>query len=101
MGQFAQHLAVTFSFLTSDGQKREETGMLVNGGQELVVHGAYSYTGPDNRLYLVEYVADRNGFRPKIMIVVADKAEEDLPVRFAGGVPDSGIRPDLLKSLLG
>lgn len=87
------------SFHTSDGQKREETGILLNGGQELLVRGSYSYTGPDNKVYMVEYVADRNGFHPKVTII---EGEEEFPaITLAGFDPDSNIRTHALKSLLG
>lgn len=88
------------SFHTSDGQKREETGILINGGQELLVRGSYSYTGTDNKVYMVEYVADRNGFHPKVTILEGE--EEEIPaITLAGYDPDSNIRPHALKSLLG
>lgn len=80
--------------------------MLVNGGQELVVYGSYSYTGPDNKSYHVEYVADRNGFRPHLTVVDdvdqdAEEEEEDPPISTAGFNPESEIRRNVLKSLLG
>lgn len=79
--------------------------MLVNGGQELVVRGSYSYTGPDNKVYSVEYVADRNGYHPKLVIstIDADTQKIGAPpgITTAGFDPDSQIRPHALKSLLG
>lgn len=74
----------------------------MNGGKELVVFGSYSYTGPDNRVYLVEYVADRNGYKPHLTI--KDNVEDDQPppqISTAGIAPETGIRPHALKSLLG
>lgn len=101
------------SFHNSDGQKREETGLLINGGQELVVYGSYSYTGPDNKVYRVDYVADRNGFKPKIIVgseniqedsqtIRPPQPPEDAPaISPAAYDPNSEINPHALKSLLG
>lgn len=102
------HQRTNCSFHTSDGQKRMETGTLVDDGQELIVRGSYSYLGPDNRRYVVEYVADRNGFRPILKIIsdadAADNPDEDPdspPISTAGIVPDRGIRPHVIKALVG
>lgn len=86
----------------------------MNGGQELLVVGSYSYTGPDNKVYLVEYVADRNGFQPTVSIVAPNNVEEDQQTKNKkqprpppqmstafGFDPDSAVRPHVLKSLLG
>ncbi|KAG5880315.1 hypothetical protein JTB14_018520 [Gonioctena quinquepunctata] len=51
---------------TSDGQKKEERGELVNPGTKdefIAVQGKFSYPGPDGVLYEVVYVADQDGFR--------------------------------------
>ncbi|KAG5880321.1 hypothetical protein JTB14_018526 [Gonioctena quinquepunctata] len=51
---------------TSDGQKKEENGQLVNAGtddEHIAVQGRFSYPGPDGVLYEVVYVADKDGFR--------------------------------------
>lgn len=72
-----------------------------------MVFGSYSYTGPDNKLYLVEYVADRNGFKPTFSIASnldEDSQNKDGPppqITTAGFDPDSAVRPHVLKSLLG
>ncbi|XP_031345094.1 flexible cuticle protein 12-like [Photinus pyralis] len=55
-----------FRFETSNGIFREESGQLVvsESNQEImVVHGKYSYEGPDNQRYIVKYVADDKGYR--------------------------------------
>lgn len=31
----------------------------------MIVHGSYSYTGPDGVVYTVKYTADENGFHPE------------------------------------
>lgn len=93
-----------FSYQTSDGQTREETGTLVDGEQELVVRGSYSFTGPDNKVYLVQYVADRNGFKPHLTIVTPNVEEDpqNTPPAVSFGVQtETGIRSHALKSLLG
>lgn len=56
-----------FNFETSDGQKREEVGSIRYLGENealLNVRGSYSFVGADGVEYLVNYVADENGFRP-------------------------------------
>lgn len=52
----------------SDGQTRNEKGVLRNVGQSKVfaVTGSYSYVGPDGRTYRVEYTADEKGYRAKV-----------------------------------
>ena len=34
----------------------------------IVVVGQYSYIGPDNRKYTVQYEAGKDGFRPKTFV---------------------------------
>lgn len=55
-----------FSYETSDGTKRAETGTLtlVNGVQVLIVEGWYSYIGADGREYTVNFISNQNGFMP-------------------------------------
>uniref|UniRef100_A0A182Q833 Uncharacterized protein n=1 Tax=Anopheles farauti TaxID=69004 RepID=A0A182Q833_9DIPT len=57
-----------FEFATSDGTSRTEEAELRNPGTEneaIVVRGSYSYTGPDGTVYVINYVADENGFQPE------------------------------------
>lgn len=57
-----------FSSETSDGNKHDAEGKLVNPGaedEEIVVRGSYSFVGDDGQTYTVNYVADRNGFQPQ------------------------------------
>lgn len=57
-----------FSYETSDGQVREETGTVTKVDDKLsvlAVKGFYSYVGTDGETYKVDYVADRNGFQPR------------------------------------
>ncbi|XP_053677538.1 endocuticle structural glycoprotein ABD-5-like [Anopheles nili] len=57
-----------FEFATSDGTSRTEQAELRNAGTDgeaLVVRGSYSYTGPDGTVYVINYVADENGYQPE------------------------------------
>ncbi|XP_058067237.1 flexible cuticle protein 12-like [Anopheles bellator] len=57
-----------FEFETSDGTSRREEAELRNAGTDseaIVVRGSYSYTGPDGTVYVINYVADENGFQPE------------------------------------
>lgn len=54
-----------FSFETSNGITRKESGYLVNVGQKdehVVVEGSYSYTDVDGNVRTVKYTADENGY---------------------------------------
>ncbi|EDS43453.1 larval cuticle protein 8.7 [Culex quinquefasciatus] len=57
-----------FEFETSDGTARQEQAELRNTGTDaeaIVVRGSYSYVGPDGTQYVINYVADENGFQPE------------------------------------
>lgn len=80
-----------FRYETSDGQTREEQGVLKNPGTDneaLSVTGSYSYLGPDGVIYSVRYIADENGFRPE---------GDHLPRR----TPPLGLSAAALGSLVG
>ncbi|CAK1604172.1 unnamed protein product [Parnassius mnemosyne] len=54
-----------FSYLTSNGITRQESGHLVNAGQpdeHVDVEGFYSYTDSDGVLQNIYYTADANGY---------------------------------------
>ncbi|XP_045472430.1 larval cuticle protein 65Ag1-like isoform X1 [Harmonia axyridis] len=60
----------TFSYTTSNGITRYENGVLIRDPNRksdedeiLRVNGYYLYTGEDNNLYRVDYIADENGYR--------------------------------------
>jgi len=58
----------SFSFETEDGTKVEESGSQKLVGPEpenigTVAKGSYSYTGDDNVVITVNWVADENGFQ--------------------------------------
>uniref|UniRef100_U5EXP9 Putative pupal cuticle protein n=1 Tax=Corethrella appendiculata TaxID=1370023 RepID=U5EXP9_9DIPT len=58
----------SFDFETSDGISRSEQAEVRNIGtdeEELVVNGVYRYIGPDGVEYVVNFIADRNGFQPQ------------------------------------
>ncbi|KAM3956667.1 flexible cuticle protein 12-like [Aphomia sociella] len=57
-----------FVYETSDGKSAQESAQLKNVGSEneaIEVRGQFSYTGPDNVVYSVTYVANENGFQPQ------------------------------------
>jgi hypothetical protein len=58
-----------FRFQTSDGIARNEEGILKNvgtGNEALEVNGRYTYKGPDGKDVTVEFVANENGYQPKV-----------------------------------
>lgn len=55
-------------FDTSDGVSRQESAELKNFGNEqeaIAVRGQYSWVGEDGQQYVVNYIADENGFQPQ------------------------------------
>ncbi|CAH0699905.1 unnamed protein product [Spodoptera exigua] len=67
--------AYNFEYEQSDGTKFDQTGEVRNPGSEkefVVVKGSYSWIAPDGHAYLIEYVADENGFQPTISQGYAD-----------------------------
>lgn len=59
-----------FAYEQSDGQKREETGVLkpVEGAETpaISVSGSYEFTDPNGQRYRVDYTADERGYRPTV-----------------------------------
>ncbi|CAB4060110.1 unnamed protein product [Lepeophtheirus salmonis] len=49
-----------------NGIKQEAVGSTVTNGEESVVtmKGSYEYSGPDGQTYVVDWIADDNGFQP-------------------------------------
>ncbi|CAH2075267.1 unnamed protein product, partial [Iphiclides podalirius] len=60
--------AYSFEFKTSDGTYRKEDGGFINsaGKSTLSIRGEYGYFNPTGQYYSVRYIADANGFQPKI-----------------------------------
>ncbi|KAF9414983.1 hypothetical protein HW555_007250 [Spodoptera exigua] len=58
----------SFEYETSDGTYRREEGGLVPGpaGRSLVVRGEYGYIDSSGKPYSIKYVADANGYQPRI-----------------------------------
>lgn len=56
-----------FSYETSNHIAHQEVGRLLNEGtdnEELSVEGEYSYPGDNGVIYLVRYIANKDGFQP-------------------------------------
>ncbi|KAG5676772.1 hypothetical protein PVAND_006581 [Polypedilum vanderplanki] len=57
-----------FAYETSDGVSRQEQAELKNVGTEneaLVVRGTIRWFAPDGQEYVLNYIADENGFQPE------------------------------------
>ncbi|XP_077293773.1 endocuticle structural glycoprotein SgAbd-5-like [Arctopsyche grandis] len=81
-----------FAYELTDGTKRQETGELKNAGTEneaISVQGSYTWISPDGTVWTVTFLADENGFQPKV-------ESQGGP----GGV-GGGISGPLVASLLG
>uniref|UniRef100_A0A182P5L2 Uncharacterized protein n=1 Tax=Anopheles epiroticus TaxID=199890 RepID=A0A182P5L2_9DIPT len=67
-----------FKYETSDGQFREEVGMLVNVGtpeQELMLVGMYGYKSQDGTMVMVMYTSGKKGYRARTVTKNAWNAE--------------------------
>ena len=56
------------SLVQSNGYARQESGTIENEGQEdeaISVRGSYEWLGEDGVKYIVNWLADRNGFQPE------------------------------------
>lgn len=52
----------------SDGTSRQETAELKNAGDKdelLSIKGSYSWVDAEGKKYVVNYIADENGFHPE------------------------------------
>lgn len=59
-----------YEFETANNIKSQEQGRLDDDGANskiLRVEGSYQYTGDDGQTYRVDYTADENGFRPRVI----------------------------------
>jgi hypothetical protein len=80
-------------YVLSDGQFRFENGTfeIVDNVPSLVVLGSYSFVGDDGKKYVVNYKADKNGY----------KAEE-VPGTFENAfIGTQEINPNVIISLAG
>lgn len=68
-----------FSYVTDNGISYSEEGAVNE------VTGSYQYTGPQGELVSVTYVANENGYRPKV--VVQYKVGPAVPVSVPVGTP--------------
>lgn len=78
-----------FRYSLSDGTAREEKGELKNPGTEneaISVTGSYTWVDPQGITWTVTFLADENGFQPKV-------------TQGGGGI--GGVSGPLVASLLG
>ncbi|XP_075970544.1 endocuticle structural glycoprotein SgAbd-5-like [Anticarsia gemmatalis] len=89
-----------FSFVTSNGITREETGRLVNIGlddEHIEVEGSYTYTDTEGKQVVVRYTADENGYQVLDQDLSGKPPFPFVPPSFAA----PGINPNVVASLLG
>ncbi|XP_023954527.2 endocuticle structural glycoprotein SgAbd-5-like [Bicyclus anynana] len=82
-----------FSFKTSNGISREETGAIINTGQSnefIAVRGRYSYIDEDGKQIIVEYTANENGYN-----ILKPTPEDIIPF------PAAPLPGNVVASLLG
>lgn len=66
---FHGYFNLHFSLELSNGIKNDATGQIVRQGEEdesIAVRGTYSHLGSNGKLYIVDYVADENGFQTRV-----------------------------------
>ncbi|XP_026751362.2 endocuticle structural glycoprotein SgAbd-5-like [Galleria mellonella] len=83
-----------FSFKTSNGISREESGEVRNSGQNnqfIFIRGFYTYTDPDGQEVKVNYIADDNGYQ---IVSSPDTAVPDK-------IPILGLPAGVTSTLLG
>ncbi|CRK97049.1 CLUMA_CG010486, isoform A [Clunio marinus] len=82
-----------FSYLLSDGQSRTEKGILTktNNAEFYRVSGSYSFTTPEGKTFIVNYIADEGGYKASI--------REKPTTQVFGIMP--ALSPNAIKTLLG
>ncbi|CAB4060119.1 unnamed protein product [Lepeophtheirus salmonis] len=67
------------SFEAENGIRQTSSGSTVTIGEESVVvmKGSYEYVGPDGQTYVVDWIADENGFQPS-----APHLPKEVPIPF-------------------
>lgn len=94
----------------SDGQTRNEMGVLKKVGESkvLAVSGSYSYVGPDGRTYRVDYTADERGYRAKVdynaqnipsFVQKVEKPRDKVPIPVQKEIVVTRIQPQQLTTL--
>ncbi|XP_040582149.1 uncharacterized protein [Lepeophtheirus salmonis] len=60
------------SFESENGIRQTSSGSTVTIGEESVVvmKGSYEYVGPDGQTYVVDWIADENGFQPSVLLYI-------------------------------
>lgn len=61
-------ICLVCSWELSNGIKNDVTGQILRQGEadeSIAVRGTFSHIGPDGRTYIVEYVADDNGYQTR------------------------------------
>ncbi|XP_040581758.1 uncharacterized protein [Lepeophtheirus salmonis] len=65
-GTLGDNSDFSFAFETENGIKQQVVGSTIDvGGKSVVVmKGSYEYIGDDGQIYVVDWIADENGFQP-------------------------------------
>lgn len=75
------------SFEQSNGIRYEQTGELRNPGSKtafVAVKGSYAWTAPNGDAFIIDYIADENGFQPTIAQGVADSVSPKVVAHLLG-----------------
>jgi len=70
----------SFSYSLPDGTKHSQTGYFTPTGY--VLTGSWEYYGQDGNLFRTEFIADKDGYRPRILPATVERKRKSRKISF-------------------